>query len=459
MASEDFPPRGSGAVGHSGGPPNRTWAGPHELSDAWRWEPGKILLGEGDGRILGRRETRHIVTVAGSQAGKSSTVLTPNLLRYPGSALVLDPKGELTRRTAADRRAMGHQVFVLDPFGETDEPCAMHNPMEELGRDRANQMAADAALLADGLIVSNEKDPHWTDAAKNLIRGITLYLLAVEPARANLRTLRELLNTDMATFENLLKAMAGASPDLFDGVVRNTGTSFFAKMKGSEREFHSILSTAQEQTAPLDDILSITDWSSFSLADLKKGPTTVYLVLPGMRMGTHFRWLRVLVQQALAAMERTGGRADPPVWFVLEEFAALGHLRSLETAAGFIAGFGVQLWSVIQDFTQLKTHYPNSWETFLGNAGILQAFGNVDLTTTDYLSRRMGNTQALVKQDVFVAGQSLGHGDTGAREHWQNVRLLDPDEITFHFAANTNRQLILMPGRPPIYMNRLPPNA
>ena len=87
---------------------------------------------------------------------------------------------------------------------------------------------------------------------------------------------------------------------------------------------------------------------------------------------------------------------------------------------------------------------------------IIQAFGNVDLTTTEHLSRMLGSTIYTEVQTQRVSTSNLQHGDTGQRENVRSVRLLDPAEIAFHFARDTNRQLILSPGRPPIYMNRLP---
>ena len=54
-----------------------------------------------------------------------------------------------------------------------------------------------------------------------------------------------------------------------------------------------------------------------------------------------------------------------------------------------------------------------------------------------------------------MTGSAMAHGDTGVRENLKSVRLLDPNEITQAFARETGRQLILTPGRPPIYMQRL----
>jgi len=457
MLSDQFPPRGSGIAGRHEKAPSAAWGHPWQLGKPWDWKAGEVLLGHWQGRFIGRADDRHMVTIAGSRAGKSSTVLIPNLKRYPGSCIVLDPKGELARATAAHRTRIGQRVFVLDPFGEVVPRSSSHNPFAELGQGRAGHVAADAAQIADALIIGNERDPHWTDSAKNLVRGITLHLMAATRA-PTMREVRRLLNATPAELDKLFTDMTASSA--FDGIVANIGASFLGKKESGGRELQGILSTAQEQTAPLDDLVGIMDRSDFQLSELSVGKTTIYLVLPGMRMGTHYRWLRLVIQQALVAMERNPvPRGRPPVWFVLEEFSSLGHLRSIATAAGLMAGFGVKLWPVLQDLTQLKTNYAKAWETFLGNAGIVQAFGNADLTTTEHLSKMLGHCQVIERQDVRVSAASMAHGDDGVREHIRSTRLLDPNEITTLFARETGRQLILMPGRPPIYLERLSHDA
>jgi type IV secretion system protein VirD4 len=453
-AEDGFPPRGSGQRGRAEALPVAVWGHPWQLNPAnWHWRPGMILLGQWDGQRLGLADNRHVVTVAGSRAGKSTSVLTPNLREWPGSALVLDPKGELVRTTADARRRMGQEVYILDPFGTTGQRSNAHNPFAELDVLRSAHVVADAAQLAEALIIGNDKDPHWTDAARNLIRGLTLHLMSGNQS-ASIRALRRLLNADEAELKARFEQMA--DNPAFDEALSNIGSAFLGKLNSGGKEMQSILSTAQEQTTALDDVRHITDGSDFQLRALKERKVTIYLVLPGMRMGTHFRWLRLVIQQALAAMEVTpNDKLEHPVLFMLEEFAALGYMRPIETAAGFMAGFGVKLWSVLQDFTQLKTHYPNSWETFLGNAGVIQAFGNVDLTTTEYLSKRMGHTIVVETQDVQVSGSTMAHGDLGRREHVRHTSLLEAAEITQFFSRESNRQLVLVPGRPPIYMNRL----
>src|ERR1700730_14000873 len=101
------------------------WMPPHELVQN-TYVPGQIILGKFAGRFLGHLDDRPQITIAGARAGKTSTILEPNLYLYPGSMLVLDPKGELAG-TARLRRALRNSVHVLDPFGQSGEPSACFN--------------------------------------------------------------------------------------------------------------------------------------------------------------------------------------------------------------------------------------------------------------------------------------------------------------------------------------------
>jgi type IV secretion system protein VirD4 len=452
MSNRQFPPRGSGAQNVLEAPPSQAWVHPDQLGPHWDWKPGRVLIGKAQGRLIGRGDERHVVTIAGSQAGKTSTVLIPNLCRYPGSCVVLDPKGELAKATAAIRRRMGQRVFVFDPFGVTGIPSASYNPFSELEETKPQYLAADMAQIADAIVINNAKDPHWTDGGKNLLRGAGLHILQATGKAPTIRQLRRLINGTAADLEKLFEAMAKSPIES----VANTGSAFKGKLDLGPKELQSILSTVQEQTASFDDVAHITERNDLKLTDLRDGNVTIYLVLPGLRMGTHYRWLRLMIQLALAAMERAPvPRGKLPVWFVLEEFPTLGYMRSIETAAGLVAGYGVKLWAVLQDLTQLQTHYQKSWETFLGNAGILQAFGNADTTTTEYLSKRLGMTQVIERQEVRVTGSAMAHGDLGRRENLRAVRLLEANEITEWFARETGRQLLITAGGRPIYLERL----
>jgi type IV secretion system protein VirD4 len=184
-------------------------------------------------------------------------------------------------------------------------------------------------------------------------------------------------------------------------------------------------------------------------------------------MGTHGRWLRLVVSLAVAALENaaspSGEERSHPVLFILEEFAALGHMRALEQAVSYMAGFGVKLWVVLQDLTQLKRHYQEGWETFLGNAGFIQAFSVSDLTTCEYLSKRLGETTFAVTNKQEVGSFQTLQGDTGVRREFKTAPLLTPDELARKVARKSGEHgntvggltLVLVAGAHPFVVDRV----
>ena len=116
------------------------WLAPEELTqDEWT-EKGGHMLGTRSGRIIGWKDDRHLLTIAGSRAGKGVSMIIPNLIFYKGSAVIIDPKGENAARTAGRRgkgtkaggKGLKQDVYVLDPFGESGRPSASFNPLGSL---------------------------------------------------------------------------------------------------------------------------------------------------------------------------------------------------------------------------------------------------------------------------------------------------------------------------------------
>ena len=443
--------------------PSASWMHPDDLkAETYAMKSGRIFLGRTkDGRDIGVDDNRHIATIAGSRAGKSATSLMSNLLTWDGSTIVIDPKGELATNTAEERANMGQDVTILDPFGEVKAPALQslrksYNPLDALRDVDPADVVDEASELADSIITSEGgKIDHWTLSAKNLIRGFILYALHKKGDKASLNDVRDYLTLPYETedddapdtMEDHFQYMLD-DPDAFDGVLAGIGGSMMGK---PDNERGSIISTAIEQTAFLDSKRLIDHVGASGLSSmriLKQKPATIYLVLPASRMGTHFRWLRALLTQAMTALEQEDNATGRPVLFILEEFPTLGYMRLIEASAGLMAGYDVKLWTVLQDLSQLQAHYPKSWETFLGNAGIIEAFGNTDMTTLEYLSKRMGQSLSYQIQKNETAISQQQQGQTGVRETIVNVPLMAPYEISQTFARDNRNKLILSDRKP-----------
>ncbi len=444
--------------------PFAEWVDPGRIAEhpVWAYTPGKLFLGALGQKPIGVSDDRHVMTIAGSRAGKGVSAIIPNLLEYPGSALVIDPKGENARITANRRgrgsanvkAGLGQTVHVLDPFGVSGHPTGRFNPLSMIDPS-ADTAVDDAALIAESLVIQ-EQGPgqHFSSAARNFLRGLILFVSAkvTKPEERNLVTVRTFLTGDPTFFKEMLAEMTATSA--CNGVIRRAANSLAAK---SDNERSGVISTAIEQTDFLDSpaLARCLAGSDFSLTDLKRKPTTVYLCLPAGRMATHNRWLRIIVNLAVEAMEREKTKPAHPVLFIMDEFAVLDHLSSIEKAAGQIAGFGVKLWPIIQDLSQLKAIYKDRWETFLGNAGLLQFFGNNDLTTLSHISQRLGQSSILqVSKGEISTAQAAG-GFTGESTQLQMNPLMTSDEIGRFFSRQSNSQLLLWPGTGPIAIDRV----
>jgi len=110
------------------------------------------------------------------------------------------------------------------------------------------------------------------------------------------------------------------------------------------------------------------------------------------------------------------GRLKAPTLFLLEEFAALGRLEAVERATGLMAGYGLQLWPILQDMSQLKDLYGDRANTFIANAGVQQVFGVNDFETAKWLSQMIGQETSRFQTDSFS-------------NHLTGRDLLTPDEI------------------------------
>ena len=155
-------------------------------------------------------------------------------------------------------------------------------------------------------------------------------------------------------------------------------------------------------------------------------------------------------------MARSPARPERPVLFLLDEFAALGRLEPVERAMGLMAGYGLQLWPILQDMHQLRALYGERAGTFLSNAGVIQTFGVNDHATADMLSRTIGDTT--LEYATLSTSRGTGWGDNRAgpsesiSTHVTARRLVTPDEI-MRMPADT--LLLLRQGERPLWASKI----
>jgi type IV secretion system protein VirD4 len=421
---------------------------------AFQSEDG-LLIGRdiGTGKLMRYDGPAHLLTLAPTRAGKGVGTVIPNLLTVPRSVLVIDPKGENAKIAGEARERFG-AVHILDPFGVTGLPASAYNPLGRLDAESLD-LGEDAASLAEALVMDppgQQSDAHWNEEAKALLSGLIMFAVAHEDQdRKTLATVREYLTLPPEKFRALLELMQDSAAA--GGLIARAANRFLGK---SDREAASVMSSAQRHTHFLDSprIVAATARSDFQFSALRHDLTSIFLVLPPNRLDAYSRWLRLLVAQALQDIARDAeaaqagaARLKQPALFLLDEFAALGRLEAVERAMGLMAGYGLQLWPILQDMSQLRDLYGARANTFVANAGVLQTFGVNDFETAKWLSQSMG------KETIGYQTESHRPGDiTTTTQHIAARDLMTPDEI---MQIDPSVQLLRVQGKPVIIARKL----
>jgi type IV secretion system protein VirD4 len=398
-----------------------------------------------DGAPKLREGSGHLMTVAPTRAGKGTGQIIPNLLRWTGSVVVVDVKGENYLLSAGCRREkLGQRIIRFAPF---ERKSAVWNPLLCIratpgGETSTPEEEEDTRYLTNLLVTptGSANDVFWENSAKNFLEGLLLHVRTApllppdqtdsdEPedlCRVRDRSMgevRRLLTLGEDAFADLLEIMSHSSRTL----VRQAGETMKRLSKGDGKTGNSILAVALEQTAVwgYSRLQRVTYRpgeggepapNDFNFHELRDGKTSIYLIIPPDYLTEYRSVLRVLVGMAMRELRMSYKKADPdkpPVLFLLDEFPQLAYMRPIEEALLYLAGYNVRFWFFVQDVSQLQLHYPNSWRTFFANTGTQCFFGVSDIQTANLVSEMAGT--ATVYNHSFGGSTTVTDGVSGAR--------------------------------------------
>jgi type IV secretion system protein VirD4 len=379
----------------------------------------------------------HLLSVAPTSAGKSHGQLISSLLSWPGSAIVLDIKGEAFRHSAGWRQSQGHRIIRFAPF---EQDSAMWNPFDHINDGcgpepiAANHPARqeNVEYVAELGIVPNpnSKEPYWDNSSKSRLEGMILHvatadLALVEEDRKDLSRVRErtmgevrrLLLLDGASQKQLIGNMASSNEDL----VREAASTM-NQMQPAREQSASVQTVLLEHTKiwGYRRIKNVTARSTFSFRELRGStPTTIYLLIPPKYVRKYRSLLRILIGCCMRELEDSWEQNDKknPVLFLLDEFPQLAYMQPIEDALLYIRSYGVKFWFFVQDMSQLRCHYEMTWQQFVANCATRMFFGVSDIETAKVVSEMTG--QATVRNRSYAAGfnESDTIGETTTTGH------------------------------------------
>ena len=396
------------------------------------------------------------ITLAPPRSGKGATIalnyLSPGWRGWPGSTVLLDPRGEMFCVVARRRRQMGRRVVLMDPFGvvkaHSENVEGLHlpivrsetfNPLDFI-RDDESHAVTDIFVLLDALLTpprnSQSNAEHFFKSAQGIIAGYLAWVrFKVEPERRTLWTVRELLMlSKKARAEFELEVL---EQDRFAGGLAHGAVERQRQVGDDERgsNFSSIVN--QLSFLDMPSMLTSTARSSFDPGVLEDGNTDLFVVVPENMTEKTRAWLRLWVTVPNALSTRRP--LEKGLLLMIDEMPKLGFLKPVMDGYNMAAGRGVHFWSFAQSLSALDESWgKESRKTLTHLAEVVQYLGvsRMDVEGAEEISKAIG-TATFESQSESHSGtmsdarliSSKTQSQEGESLSLVRERLVTPDEL------------------------------
>jgi type IV secretion system protein VirD4 len=407
---------------------------------------GKTSKPRWHGSYLGTGDHAHSLVVAPTRAGKGVGVVIPTLLTFRGSVLALDVKGELFELTSRARQSLGHRIYKFAPY-DPHGRSHTYNPLLDIMAMPEVRRFSEARRMAVNMIIARGKSAEgFLEGARDLfVAGI---LVCIERGTPTISAVYDLFT------------QPGEKYELFARLARETqipeARRIFDNIAGCDNKiitsYTSVLGDGGLNLWADPLVRAATSKSDFSIHDLRRRRSTVYLCVSPNDLLVIAPLIRLFFQQVVSVLQRTlpGRDERHEVLFLLDEFKHLGKMESIETAVTTMAGYGGRFMFVIQSLAALTGAYGQAGkENFLSNCGIQVFMATADDETPSYISKAIGDytyrARALSYNWLKVVDANYQLSEHGAN-------LIRPEQIRL---LNESAEIVLIKGKPPAFINKI----
>ena len=447
------------------------YAGLARISDVRSPETTGTILGQRteDGRQVlewvreGNRHNEHILIFGASGTGKTY-VFSKNYayqkFRCGESLVIADPDGGMERELRGMAMDFGYDVKSLN-FNDFSRSHGW-DCMQSLRNSRPEKVDELSQIFANTVIRNirgSGRDPIYTEGPMSLLRALVLRVWLgrdFPPSRKNIKTVYEqLMQPNLEKYLDRLFEESSLSPE--ERPCLYPWRAFLATSKNLKGNLMSELAIQLQllQGEKLSELLSTDE---MDLEALGRRKCVYFCQFPDNNSTYDFLvslFFSMLIQTLVnLAYRRPGGRLPVPVNFLLEEFPSIGVLNDWSRVMSTVRKRGVNIVMIVQDLTQLRRNYEDSWITILGNCATWISIGVNDPETAAILSRRIGEaTIALNSRSwsaaraFWSAGSSSWHSAAGRRP------LLSESEL---YEISEDDVLILFQGHNPVLERKFP---
>lgn len=377
---------------------------------------------------------KNVVVVGGAGSGKTRFYVKPNLMQMHSSYVVSDSKGLLLMETGKMFEEAGYNIKVFDLINRRD--THHYNPFKYIRTED------DILKIVNNLIKNTSNpdkkggDDFWEKAETALLMAIFSYLIqeVVEEDRT-LGNVIELVR--LADIDENVPGFVSPLDVLFNELEEKDPTNFAVaqykifKLSG-DKTTKSILVSLGVRLSPFDipSIKDLVSKDTLELDTIGDRKTILYILLPDT--DTSFNFLASMMYQQLFDMlvykadNIYKGRLPCHVRCILDEFANIGQIPDFEKVISVIRSREISTNVILQNISQLKTLYKDTWETIIGTSDVFLYLGGMEQSTHEYISKLLGK-ETIEQRNISVTKGSNGSFNESFQKLGRN--LMDPDEV------------------------------
>ena len=361
-------------------------------------EANTLILGQNQYYSLNCYKTKlnnNVLVVGTSGAGKTRSIVTPNLLQASGSYVLSDPKGNLYKKYKSYLEKQGYVVKKLD---FTDPENSSHyNAFSYIKNTQ------DIVKIAHMLIYQRREvvhhDPFWDEASQLLVQAVVSYLCEELGAEEqNLHQLLQLIGLcqieeNSSQRKNLLdRLMEELGEKNEDSYAFNSYKKFRV---AASKTLKSILISVNARLGSFDtpELNEMTAFDDIDITSIGKRKTALFVVVSDTDRSLD-GLANIFFTQAMNELCRFADKEcddsclPVPVRFILDDFATNCKIDEFPRMISSIRSRGISTMLMIQAESQLTENYGYDGKTIIGNCDTYVYLGGNDVETAKAVAER-----------------------------------------------------------------------
>ena len=388
---------------------------------------GALILGENQYYSIDCIKTQlnnNVIVVGTSGAGKTRSVVRPNLLQATGSYVISDPKGNLSKMMRHYLESKGYEVITIDFIHP--EKSLRYNPIgfcrNTTDVRRLAHIIANEMVWSSG---SKSHDPFWENASEILVSACIGYMIEtdeLEECEKNLTTLAELIRE--ASRGRKGKSELDFRMECHKMKMESEGKESWAVDRYNE------YNTSPDRTHASINVYTLATMATFDTLETRKmlvdndidfksigeKPTALFVVVSdtdrSMDILVNLFYSQLMNELCTFADDECKNSCLPvPVQFILDDFATNARIDNFHNMIANIRSRGISAMIMVQSEAQLFAGYDVNAQTIIDNCNTYVYMGGSNPEMAEKIARRANKTATSIlnmplgKSWIFRRGQ------------------------------------------------------